>query len=139
MSAPAAGLVSLLRRRFPPATTDADLLRAYAERRDEAAFRRVVERHGPMVLRLCRRLLGDEHAAEDAFQATFLVFARRAGSVRRPELLSAWLYGVARRVCGKARAARTRRQRAEARATPRAPADSAAELTARELLDLLDT
>src|SRR5206468_3438157 len=101
-----AALVALLRRRYAPDAPDAALLHAYAESRDEAAFRRLVARHGPAVLRLCRRLLGDPHAAEDAFQATFLVLARRARAVRRPEALPAWLYGVARRVCRNARTAR---------------------------------
>jgi Sigma-70 region 2 len=79
-----AALVALLRRRYAHATPDAELLLAYTDRRDRVAFRSLVERHGPLVLRLCRRLLGDAHAAEDAFQATFLVLARRAGAVRRP-------------------------------------------------------
>ena len=88
MSSPAAGIVALLRRRAAGPCADADLLLAYAERGDAAAFRRIVERHGPMVLGLCRRALGDGHAAEDAFQAAFLVLARQAASVRRPEALA---------------------------------------------------
>src|SRR5437763_10912576 len=64
----------------------------------ELAFAVLVERHGPMVLRACRRALRDEHAAEDAFQATFLVLARKAGSVRRRDTLGPWLHGVACRV-----------------------------------------
>src|SRR3954449_6289483 len=110
----AAALVALLRRRYAPPAPDADLLRAYADRRDADAFRALVGRHGPLVLRLCRRLLGDAHAAEDAFQATFLVLARKAGSVRRPDALPAWLFGVARRVALKARASDARRGRHEA-------------------------
>src|SRR5262245_46488543 len=133
-----AALVALIRRRYALASPDADLVLAYAARRDAAAFRRLVERHGPMVLRLCRRQLGDAHAAEDAFQATFLVLARRAGAIRRPEALAAWLYGVARRVCGNARTARDRRRAAEACAPPRAATDPADALSARELLDVLD-
>src|SRR5438132_14192628 len=116
----AAAIVRLLRRRFAPATPDRDLLLAYADHGDGAAFRTLVERHGPLVLRLCRRLLGDGHAAEDAFQATFLILARRGGSIRRPEALPAWLFGVARRVCGNARVARERRRETEARARPKA-------------------
>ena len=72
-------------------------------------------RHGPMVLDVCRQLLGDRHHAEDAFQAVFLVLARKARSIRDPDLLGNWLYGVALRTarCAKApariAAARTRR------------------------------
>jgi RNA polymerase sigma factor (sigma-70 family) len=139
MSAPAAGLVSYLRRYAAARGADADLLRAYTDRGDAAAFRQIVARHGPLVFGVCRRALGDGPDAEDAFQATFLVLARRADSVRRPEALAAWLVGVARRVCGKARAARARRRVAEARVPARPPAaDPAAELTARELLAALD-
>src|SRR5262245_53297909 len=128
----AAGLLSLLRRRAAAPTADAELLRAYAADRAEPPFRALVERHGPMVLRLCRRRLSDPGAADDAFQATFLTLARTAGSIRRPEALASWLYGVAVRVCGKACRARNRRRAAEAQATPRPPADPAAELSARE-------
>jgi RNA polymerase sigma factor (sigma-70 family) len=135
----AAALVAFLRRRYGSPAPDADLLRAYTDHRDGTAFRTLVERHGPLVRRLCRRLLGDTHDADDAFQATFLTLARRADALRRPEALTAWLHGVARRVCANARAARDRRRAAEARVPPRTVADPAAELTARELLDALDT
>src|SRR5262249_30854980 len=60
----------------------------------EAAFAALVARHGPMVRRVCGSLLADPHDAEDAFQAVFLVLARKAGSIRRPELLGNWLYGT---------------------------------------------
>jgi RNA polymerase sigma factor (sigma-70 family) len=76
----------------------------------EAAFRAVLTRHGPMVLGVCRRVLGDDHAAEDAFQATFLVFVRKAGSLREGDLLGNWLYGVALRVARKAKAGEARRR-----------------------------
>src|SRR5262245_42175502 len=101
MSAPA-GLIAFLRRHYAPTTSDGDLVRAYAAGRDESAFRQIVARHGPSVWRLCRRRLGDIHSAEDAFQATFLVLARGAGAIRRPDALAAWLYGVAYRITGKA-------------------------------------
>src|SRR5205823_9687647 len=115
-----------------------DLLRAYAERRDEDAFRVLVERHGPMILGVCRRRLRDVHAAEDAFQATFLSLARHARSVRRPDTLATWLFKVALRICGRARTAAFRRREVECRSVPRSPAEPSAELTAREMLDVLD-
>jgi RNA polymerase sigma factor (sigma-70 family) len=82
--------------------SDRLLLQRFAARHDEAAFAALVERHGPMVLAVCRRVLRDAHEAEDACQATFLVLARKAGSVRQPELLGNWLYGVANRVARRA-------------------------------------
>jgi RNA polymerase sigma factor (sigma-70 family) len=98
--------------------TDGQLLERFAARRDggaEAAFAALVSRHGPMVLGVCRHRLSDEHAADDAFQAVFLVLARRAGSIRRPELLSAWLHGIAARIARKARTQAARRRRREGR------------------------
>jgi RNA polymerase sigma factor (sigma-70 family) len=127
-----------LRRQFGTATPDADLLHAYAAHHDADAFRAVVERHGPMILGVCRRRLGDDHAADDAFQATFLVLARNARGLRRPDTLATWLYKVAVRICGRARRLATRRRDVERCGVPRPPADPAAELTARELLDVLD-
>src|SRR5262245_31861775 len=85
---------------------DADLLACFARDRDEAAFAALVERHGPLVWRVCRHVLADAGDAEDAYQATFLVLARRAGDVQRPEALSCWLHGVALRVSRKARTRR---------------------------------
>src|SRR5690348_11531589 len=76
--------------------SDTVLLDRIIHRRDEQAFAAVVDRHGPMVLRVCRRVLSDTHAAEDAFQAVFLVLARRAAAVR-PGSLAAWLHGAAQR------------------------------------------
>jgi RNA polymerase sigma factor (sigma-70 family) len=84
--------------------TDRGLLRRFADERDEAAFAELMRRHGPMVLGVCRRVLDDPNDADDAFQATFLVLARKAGSVGRPDRLAGWLYGVALRIVRKMRA-----------------------------------
>jgi RNA polymerase sigma factor (sigma-70 family) len=93
--------------------SDGQLLRRFLARRDQAAFAGLVRRHGPMVLAACRRILGDFHRAEDAFQLTFLVLARKADAVRPPEHIGPWLYGVACRTARKARAVAARRQRRE--------------------------
>src|ERR1700733_10741082 len=80
--------------------SDGQLLERFTSRRDsagEAAFAALVSRHGPMVLGVCRQLLGDRHHAEDAFQAVFLVLARKARSIHDPDLLGNWLYGAATR------------------------------------------
>ncbi len=69
----------------------------------EAGFTALVDRHGPMVLRVCRQVLGDTHDAEDAFQATFLILVRKAGSVRKRDSVASWLHGIARRVARRAR------------------------------------
>lgn len=84
--------------------TDEGLLKRFVGRRDEAAFEALVQMHGPMVLGVCRRVLGNYHDAEDAFQATFLVFARKADSIAESSLVGCWLYGVAFRTARKAKA-----------------------------------
>jgi RNA polymerase sigma factor (sigma-70 family) len=93
--------------------TDGELLTAYVARGDGAAFAGLVRRHGPMVLGVCRRLTGDPHDAEDAFQATFLVLARKAAAVRPRDAVGGWLYGVARRTARDARRAAGRRRARE--------------------------
>ena len=118
--------------------TDAQLLDRYLTgdpEAAEAAFAALVERHGPMVLGCCRAVLGDPHDAEDALQATFLVLARRARSIRDPASLAGWLARVAHRVAGRARArlARSRSREREAvdhraNRTTAAPLESYAEL-----------
>lgn len=80
------------------------LLERYATNGDEAAFETLVALHGPMVLGLCRRMLADPRDVEDAFQAVFLILARKAGRLRDPDRLSNWLYGVAYKVAARARA-----------------------------------
>jgi RNA polymerase sigma factor (sigma-70 family) len=105
--------------------TDAQLLERFTSQRDETAelaFRVLVERHGPMVLRVCRAVLRDAHDADDAFQATFLVLLRRAGSLWVGDSLGPWLHQVAYRTASCARSAASRRRQHELRA---------AEMTAR--------
>jgi RNA polymerase sigma factor (sigma-70 family) len=104
-----------------PPWTDRQLLDDFARRRDETAFAALVSRHGPMVLRVCRRVLGNHHDAEDAFQATFLVLAQHGGSIRQREALAGWLYGVAYRTALAAKRSAARRRYHEARVVPPAP------------------
>src|SRR5438552_11674547 len=92
------------------ALSDAELLRRYTAERDDSAFAALVERHGPMVLSICRRILRHAHDAEDAFQATFLVLARKAGAIRKHEALGGWLHRVAFRAAHKLRATAMRRK-----------------------------
>ena len=97
--------------------TDGELLEYFVRRHDEAAVAALVRRHGPMVWSVSRRILGNHHDAEDAFQATFLVLVRKAASVRPREMLAAWLHGVARQTALKARATTVRRQAREKQGT----------------------
>jgi RNA polymerase sigma factor (sigma-70 family) len=98
--------------------SDEQLLDRFLAHRDEMAeeaFTELVQRHGPMVLGVCRRILGDAHEAEDAFQATFLVLARKARSVVRRDKVANWLYGVAVRTAREARGRAARRRTREER------------------------
>jgi RNA polymerase sigma factor (sigma-70 family) len=90
---------------------DALLLERFVDQWDHGAFRDLVSRHGPMVLGICRRILRDDYAAEDAFQATFLLLVRKAAAVRKRQSVGPWLFGVARRVALEARGAAARRPR----------------------------
>ncbi len=98
------------------AASDRELLARFVAGRDEAAFAALVERHGPMVLAVCRRVLGCAAWADDAFQATFLILVRKAAAITRPELLANWLFGVAVRTARKARRAAARRAHHERQA-----------------------
>jgi RNA polymerase sigma factor (sigma-70 family) len=97
---------------------DAQLLEQFLHRRDETAFALLMHRHGPMVLGVCRRLLGDGPDCDDAFQATFLVLLCKAGAIACRERLGPWLYGVALRTAQKARFRRDRQRAVERRADP---------------------
>ena len=83
---------------------DGQLLERFVDHRDEAAFAALVKRFGPLVLGVCRRVLRHEQDAEDAFQATFLVLVRKAGTIRKETSLSSWLHVVATHIAHKARA-----------------------------------
>jgi RNA polymerase sigma factor (sigma-70 family) len=135
-------LHSLLRAEGDDGMPDAELLERYTTQRDEAAFEVLLWRHGPMVLRVCRRLLGHEQDIEDAFQATFLALARKAGSLTKREALGSWLYKVAYRVALDARSFSARlAAREKAFATlpvVEAPHDIAQEVAQRELYGHLD-
>jgi RNA polymerase sigma factor (sigma-70 family) len=115
----------------------ADLAGRFAERRDEAAFAALVRRHGALVFGVCRRVLRQEQDAEDAFQATFVVFAREAASLRQAGAVGNWLYGVAFNVARRAKAARDRRTIKEQEAAARRPATTS-EVVPDDLRDVLD-
>jgi RNA polymerase sigma factor (sigma-70 family) len=100
------------------ALTDDALLERFVRGRDEAAFEALLHRHAPMVFGVCRRVLGNDADAEDAFQATFLVLVRKAGTIRPRGLVGNWLYGVARNTALKAKAMIERRRVREKSAAP---------------------
>jgi RNA polymerase sigma factor (sigma-70 family) len=145
MAARSDRLLRYVRRLALRAGRDADdgaLLTRFVTQHDQAAFEALVYRHGPMVLRVCQRLLANGHDAEDAFQATFLVLARKAACIRPANAVAAWLHGVAYRIACGARAAGTRRRFREVPLSALGPSDRhpdpLSELSAREALRLLD-
>jgi RNA polymerase sigma factor (sigma-70 family) len=120
--------------------TDGQLLRRFTGSHEETAFAALVQRHGPLVLGVCRRVLGNSPDTEDVFQATFLVLASRAGAIRKSDSVASWLYGVAVRIARKARVCAARRGIYERRAPVRLaigddPAESAAGRELRQVLD----
>jgi RNA polymerase sigma factor (sigma-70 family) len=119
-------------------TSDARLLERYAQQRDETAFAELVQRHGTLVHGVCRRVLHHEQDAEDAFQATFLVLARKAGSIRKREALGSWLYEVAYHIALRARADAARRRTREEEAGVMARADCTTAEGPNELQPILD-
>ena len=125
------------------ALNDDQLLTRFFTAREDAAFSLLLERHGPLVYGVCRRVLGDASDAEDAFQATFLVLVRKGGSLRDPARLASWLYGVAYRTACKAKgkaALRTRseRQASEMPTTKMPKTAEAGDMTLEELRSILD-
>jgi RNA polymerase sigma factor (sigma-70 family) len=114
-------------------SADQDLLRRFIAERDEVAFETLLQRHGGMALDVCRGVLGNEADVEDALQATFLVLARRAASIRKGASLACWLHGVAYRTALRARADSARRRRHEARTAPQCTTTDPDELTWREI------
>ncbi|OAI53893.1 hypothetical protein AYO44_15650 [Planctomycetaceae bacterium SCGC AG-212-F19] len=118
-------------------STDGELLNRFRDRQDQDAFATLVHRHAPLVWRVCRRMLRDEHLAEDVFQATFLVLARRAGTIRHADALVGWLHGVATRLSLKARV-REAKHSAQTLAEEPVASDGLEEMTVRELRMVLD-
>ncbi len=119
-------------------SSDSQLLEDYTARGDQAAFAAIAKRHGPMVLSVCRRVLGHEQDAEDAFQVTFLALARHAAQVRKKEALASWLHGVAYRTAMSAKRAAARRRRHEGRVESMRQTTPCEELTLREIQAMLD-
>ena len=125
-------------RRDAPDTTDGELLERFVLQQDEAAFALLLRRHGPLVLGVCRRMLSDPHDVEDAFQATFYIFVRKAASIAHGKAVGSWLYRVAYHTAAKVRTGRTRQRTTEAPVeTVAVDLPSAAE-PAEELRHVLD-
>jgi RNA polymerase sigma factor (sigma-70 family) len=119
-----------------PAEND-ELLHRFVRTRDETAFAALVKRHAALVWKVCRGILHSQHDAEDAFQATFLVLARKAGSIAQPHLLGPWLHGVAYRVAQRVRTQAARRRHHE-RQTPMPLPATSPEIDWRELGPILE-
>src|SRR6266851_1271398 len=116
---------------------DRELLERFIQHRDEAAFATLVQRYGPMVLSVCRRVLAHAYDAEDACQATFLVLARKAASIRKKDSLGSWLHGVAYRAAANLKREVARRHAHEKRVAD-VPQVAPADITWREVQSVLD-
>jgi RNA polymerase sigma factor (sigma-70 family) len=127
-----------LGRTAPLDSSDAQLLERFAVERDEAAFASLLQRHGPLVWGVCRRVLTEEHAAEDAFQATFLVLVRKAQAVSKKASIRSWLYGVALRVALRARQREALRRHHEQKAPVRAQEEMRPEEIWQDVRPILD-
>jgi RNA polymerase sigma factor (sigma-70 family) len=117
---------------------DDQLLSRFFKEREDAAFGVLVERYGPLVFGVCRRILTDSNDAEDAFQATFLVLVRKGGTLRDPGRLANWLYGVAYRTARKLRAKAVLRTKSERQAGEMPTKSDVADMTYEELQAILD-
>lgn len=117
----------------PSRQSDAHLVQHFLASRDEAAFVALTQRHGSMVLGVCRNVLHHQQDAEDVFQAVFLVLARKAHTIRKHQSLSSWLHGVAYRLALKAKARRNRRLHLEHAMANQLPTSMANDITVREL------
>jgi RNA polymerase sigma factor (sigma-70 family) len=133
LSRAVSGLRSAARRRELRASPDAELVRAFARNCDEAAFEQLVRRHGPLVLGVCQRV--HPPSADDAFQATFLLLALKAGTLRDPAGVAGWLHGVAVRTSREAKAVAARRRLKERLAAKPEPAPAPPDAEALALLD----
>ena len=120
------------------ALKDDQLLSRFFLEREDAAFGVLVERYGPLVYGVCRRILPDSNDAEDAFQATFLVLVRKGGTLRDPRALASWLYGVAYRTARKLKAKAALRTRSERQASEMPTKSDVSEMTYDELQAVLD-
>jgi RNA polymerase sigma factor (sigma-70 family) len=129
---------TVLARHGAEQQSDRELLRRFAQGREEEAFAELVRRHGPMVLAVCRRVLHHRQDAEDAFQAAFLVLARKAKSRGWHESIANWLYLVARRLAQRLRAQTCQRREREARSPDDAPVDVLETVSGRELCAAVD-
>jgi RNA polymerase sigma factor (sigma-70 family) len=118
--------------------TDEQLLSRFFTAHDEAAFGVLLARHGPLVYAVCRRVLGDGADAEDAFQATFMVFVKKGATLRDPSRVQSWLYGVAQRTARKAKAKAARQSKSERQAREMTSKSEISDMTFDDLRSILD-